>query len=307
VSTPPFLDLPACARRADLPTPRGPLAAYIAAPAEGAAHRGTVLLVPGFTGSKEDFVAVLDPLTTHGWAVVAIDQRGQYESAGPDEESAYTLPRLAADLLDVAELLEPPVHVIGHSFGGLVAREAVLASGGAPFASLTLLCSGPAEIPPQHHESLGVLVAALPHVPLSVVYDVKESQDREAGIPEPAPEVAAFLRERFTSTNPYQLRTAAATLMSTPDRTDELAALAREGFRVAVVYGPDDDAWSHDDQHRVAEAVGARAIVVPDSAHSPAAENPQGTADLLDELLTSWSDADLSAARDGRGATSGQS
>jgi pimeloyl-ACP methyl ester carboxylesterase len=286
VSTPPFLDLPHSARRLELPTSRGPLTGWRIDPERGADHRGTVLLVPGFTGSKEDFVAVLEPLAHHGWAVVTYDQRGQYESAGPDDEAAYTLTSLAQDLLEVVQGLDEPVHLVGHSFGGLVSREAVLASGGGPFHSLTLLCSGPSGLPPQHHDGLGALHAALPHVPLSVIFDVRESQDREAGIPAPPPDVAEFLRQRFVANNPYQLRAAAGILLDTPDRTDELAALARDGhLKVAVVYGPDDDAWSTDEQERVAAAVGARVVVVPDTGHSPAAEAPHETAAALDALL----------------------
>lgn len=291
MSTPPFLDLPPNARRVTLTTSRGPLAGWRIEPEEGTEHRGTVVLVPGFTGSKEDFVAVLEPLAHHGWAVVTFDQRGQHESAGPDDEAAYSLASLARDLLEVVDGIGEPVHLVGHSFGGLVSREAVLTSGGAPFRSLTLLCSGPSQLPPQHHEGLGALHAALPHVPLSVIFDVRESQDREAGVPAPPPEVAAFLRERFLATNPYQLRAAAGILLGTPDRTDELAALARDGhLQVAVVYGPDDDAWSTDEQERVASAVGARVVVVPDTGHSPAAEAPRATADALDALLTELSD-----------------
>ncbi len=291
VSTPPFLDLPPGAGRVALPTSRGPLTGWLIEPDAGTARRGTVVLVPGFTGSKEDFVAVLEPLAHHGWAVCTYDQRGQYESPGPDDESAYSLASLAQDVLEVVAGLDGPVHLVGHSFGGLVAREAVLTSGGGPFRSLTLLCSGPSQLPPQHHDGLGALHAALPHVPLSVVSDVRESQDREAGIPAPPPEVAEFLRTRFVANNPYQLRAAAGILLDTPDRTDELAALARDGhLQVAVVYGPDDDAWDTADQERVAAVVGARVVVVPDTGHSPAAEAPHATADALDALLTELSE-----------------
>ena len=47
--------------------------------------RGTVLMVAGYTGSKEDFAPLLAPLAEAGYRVVALDQRGQYESPGPDD------------------------------------------------------------------------------------------------------------------------------------------------------------------------------------------------------------------------------
>ena len=44
------------------------------------------MLIPGFTGSKEDFLPILEPLAAAGRTVYAVDQRGQYQSphaAGP--------------------------------------------------------------------------------------------------------------------------------------------------------------------------------------------------------------------------------
>src|SRR4029079_19238024 len=107
------------------------------------------------------------------------------------------------------------------SFGGLVAREAVLTCGGAGIASLTLLCSGPGTLPQRHHDGMGALHSALPHVPLEIVYDVKEAADREGGWVPPSEEVSAFMRRRFTANNPYGLRSKTGILLDTPDRTDE--------------------------------------------------------------------------------------
>jgi pimeloyl-ACP methyl ester carboxylesterase len=284
VSTPPFLDLPPGVRRVTLPAATGGLQALRADPIGERA--GTVLLVPGFTGSKEDFIAVLAPLAARGWTALAYDQRGQFESHGPDDESAYSLAALATDLLDVLTALEPePVHVVGHSFGGLVAREAALASSGHRFASLTLLCSGPASLPSNHHDGLGALRAALPHVPLEVVYDVKESQDLEGGWRPPSEEIAAFMRRRFVANNAWALRALAGILLDTADRTDELAALALDGLPVAVAYGPGDDVWPLAQQDAVAAALGVTAVAVPGSGHSPAADAPEATTTVLDTLL----------------------
>ena len=60
----------------------------------GEAARGTALLVAGYTGSKEDFAPLLAPLAEAGYRVVALDQRGQYESPGPDDPGAYSVTEL---------------------------------------------------------------------------------------------------------------------------------------------------------------------------------------------------------------------
>lgn len=70
----------------------------------GAAVKGTVLLVPGFTGSKEDFIALHEPLAEAGYRSVAVDGRGQHESPGAEEDEApYAQAELAKDLLAQAE------------------------------------------------------------------------------------------------------------------------------------------------------------------------------------------------------------
>ena len=73
----------------------GTIAALEALPPDGPVGP-PVVLVPGYTGTKEDFAAVLPPLAAAGRHLVAIDQRGQFESAGPDSPDAYTVDALAA-------------------------------------------------------------------------------------------------------------------------------------------------------------------------------------------------------------------
>src|SRR5690242_9045155 len=136
MSRPPSFTPPAGVRAYRLRTARGEFAALDAAPQ--ARLKGTVLLLPGFTGSKEDFIALHEPLAARGYRTVAVDGRGQYESDGPEHnESAYAQAELAKDVLAQAAAVGTPVHMVGHSLGGLVARAAVLLDP-TPFASLTL-------------------------------------------------------------------------------------------------------------------------------------------------------------------------
>ena len=62
MSTPTSLELPDGVRRTTIRTARGAFAALEAAPASGVCERDAALLVPGYTGSKEDFLAILDLL-----------------------------------------------------------------------------------------------------------------------------------------------------------------------------------------------------------------------------------------------------
>ena len=129
-----------------LDVPVGRLTALVAAP--DGPPRGAALLVPGFTGSKEDFLPILRPLADAGWLVVAYSRRGQPSSVMLGGREDYTLDKEGRDVLDVAALLRDRVgpglalHLLGHSYGGLVTRAAVLADA-RPFASYTMFCSGP--------------------------------------------------------------------------------------------------------------------------------------------------------------------
>jgi pimeloyl-ACP methyl ester carboxylesterase len=92
-------------RRTTVRTPRGRFAAFEAMPATGVCERDPALLVPGFTGSKEDFLPILRQLGAAGRRVVAIDMRGQYETPGTGDRDAYSLPELGAVLQAVLEPL----------------------------------------------------------------------------------------------------------------------------------------------------------------------------------------------------------
>ena len=252
------------------------LAALTAGPASGP----PVLLVPGYTGSKEDFAPILEPLAEAGLRTVAIDLPGQYESPGPDDPSAYLPERLAEAVVAVAGELGPDVRLIGHSFGGLVARAAVIASP-TSFTSLVLLSSGPAALGGLRRQRIEQLEPVLAASGLPGVYAVMQA----AAAAEPGwvePPNGEFLRARFLAGSPTMLQGMGQALRNEPDRVAELAATE---VPVLVVHGEDDDAWPPAVQHDMAQRLDAQYAVVPDAAHSAAVENPDG---LLAALLAFW-------------------
>lgn len=274
MSKPPTLDLPPGARAYQLRTTRGEFAVHDA----GEPTRGTALLVPGFTGSKEDFVTLLQPLAEAGFRVVAVDGRGQHESAGPDDEAAYTQPELAADVLAQSAALGGDVHLLGHSFGGLVCRAAVLT---APTAcrTLTLMSSGPAAVAPGQQERLKLLLGALPVMDMAAIWQAMRDLDPPEAADSRTPQaVRDFLQRRWLATQPRQLTSSAEQLLTEPDRVDELAALS---LPFHVLSGERDYAWPTPLMDDMAVRLGARRSVIADAEHSPAVENPPATARAL--------------------------
>lgn len=296
MSTPPFVDLPPHTAAVQLPTAGGPLAALRATPPDGVSRHGTAVLVPGYTGSKEDFIAVMAPLAQTGYEVIALDQRGQNESAGPDDPDAYTLPQLAADLADVVAGLsdtagtEPGseeteagtaslrIHLVGHSFGGLVAREYALAHP-ERIRTLVLLDSGPAAIPGRSAEQAKLLSAAAGFLTSAEIWAEMQKMAAAEGAPQhPDPGVRTFLQRRFENNDTAMLAGMGSSILSATDRVAELAAA---GFRLLVAAGVGDDAWPVELQKDMATRLGTDLVLIEDAAHSPAAENPEATARLL--------------------------
>ncbi|MCL2532981.1 MAG: alpha/beta hydrolase, partial [Nocardiaceae bacterium] len=67
---------------------RGELSYLEATPDAGAEVEGTVVMVPGFTGSREDFLPMAPFVTAAGYRLISYSQLGQYDSDGPDGPDA---------------------------------------------------------------------------------------------------------------------------------------------------------------------------------------------------------------------------
>ncbi|WP_051181689.1 alpha/beta fold hydrolase [Nocardia vinacea] len=257
----------------------GTLAAWESVPPPDVEMRGTVLLVPGFTGSKEDFEAMQPILSAAGFRCVAYDQRGQWQSDGPDEASGYTMADFADDLLLVADQIsdDTPIHLVGHSFGGYVARAA-LAAHPDGFRSLTLLASGPSSTsdinfaPPQ-------LVAQLIESGGQQALWEQMSQAVAALVP---PAKLEFLRNRIFTTKKANL---IGIMRAMEGPTECTAALRATGLPILIAYGNSGDLWPPSVHERYAEELGACTAVYDGVGHLPNEERP---ARVCADLITFW-------------------
>ena len=267
MSTPKSLVLPPGVHAVTIETSRGEFAAHTVL-TDGAV--GHILLIPGWTGSKEDFTAFLPLLAAAGYDATAYDQRGQYQTAGsPDDD--YTPEGFAADAMAVRGMASDSArsHVLGHSFGGLVAQQAAVLHPES-IASLSLLCTGPGALGDSPARPLSPLVQAIGVMTLA---EIRANLPTDPTLP---PDIAEFLDTRFTSNAEASLKAITQLLIDAPDIID---AVAGTGLPFWVGRGADDDAWPHDTQAAMAKRLDTEVHVIAGAAHSPAVENPQGLAD----------------------------
>lgn len=293
MSTPTSLDLPEGTRRVTVETARGTFAALEALPGAGAGELGTALLVPGYTGSKEDFIPMLGRLAAAGRRVLAVDMRGQYQTPGPDDPDAYHPRQLGSDIAALAAATGT-AHLLGHSFGGLVVREAVLQGGYRP-TSLTLMSSGPSALPGPRAEELRSMLSFLDGAApqdlkgriAEIWHRVLEPQAIADGVPGP---IIVFLEERMLANNPTGLAAMAGNLLAAVDKTEDLAARTIPTF---VLYGEDDNAWPAAAQEDMSARLDAQRACIPGAAHNPNVEAPAATAHAL---TTFWNTVEAGGA-----------
>lgn len=248
-------------------------------------YRGTALLLPGYTSSLETFSMLLGPLADRGYRVATYSHRGQPHSEGPDDYSGYSLANFADDVHGVVDALElgEHVHLLGHSFGGVVAVDAVLKNP-ARFASLTMWNSGPSALDPEYMKAWREGF----NQDGTRFFWVAECEERgldpeidQSGELNP---VLAYYHRRLFDTNPAHLDAGIDILIN---QTDRVAEIAVTGIPVLVSHGANDDAWPHSEQQRMAYETKGEYWVLANAGHSAQADRSWASAQLL---ATFWDD-----------------
>ncbi len=237
--------------------------------------RPRVVLAPGVTGSKEDFVLIMPAIAEAGYFVQALDLAGQLESgaAGPRDGGRYTYTLFVDDLVAFLESGSTPVHLLGYSFAGTVA-ELIAVRRPDLVRSLALLAT-----PPDtgngfaHMKRLGWL-SRIAGPRLGAFFMV-------SGIKLNATKVdasrLAFVRSRFARTNRRSVDDIIDLMLHTPDVEAELRALE---IPKLVVVGA-HDLWPWERAAAQAQRIGA-GFARYDTGHSPSETAPhQLTRDLL--------------------------
>jgi pimeloyl-ACP methyl ester carboxylesterase len=230
-----------------------------------------VILVPGVTGSKEDFILMMPLLVSAGFHVFAYDMAGQYESnaAGPENLPPpgrhYDHALFVEDLVALLESADGRSHVLGYSFAGTVAQLA-LASRPELFRSLTLLSA-----PPQAGQGFRGMkrvgrISGIAPARIGAAFMILGLQLNVVRVP---PMRADFVRLRLRQTRRASVRDIIRLMKRAPDLDGMLAASTVPKL-VAV---GEHDLWPTDLHRRFAATIGAEFATYP-TGHSPCETSP---------------------------------
>ncbi|GAB3633795.1 alpha/beta hydrolase [Microbacterium shaanxiense] len=232
-----------------------------------------VVLVPGATGSKEDFALMLPILAHAGYFVQSFDLAGQYQSHTAGADSTYTYQLFVDDLIAFLES-GGPAHLLGYSFAGTIAQLAAVHRPDL-LRSLALLTTPP---------GVGNVFTSMrwlgPLAPITnarraaalMIWGIMTNKNR---VP---PRRLAFVRSRFALTSRRSVEEIVGLMMVSPDLRSRLRNLPLP----KLVAAGSRDLWPLSAHERFAQDIGAE-LRTYTTGHSPSETTPhQLSADLLD-------------------------
>lgn len=231
-----------------------------------------VLLAPGVSGSKEDFVLVAPILAAAGYYVQSYDLAGQYESHRAGEGRRYTYDLFRDDMIALIEAAGP-AHVLGYSFAATVAQQ-VTVERPELVRSLTLLAPPPEPgngfrhvrgLGPFTWMTTGKVGAAL------MTWGIVTNKNH---VP---PKRLEFVRARFELTSRRSMEDIIVLMKHAPDLRSRLAAV---DIPKLIAVGS-HDLWPTELHADFAHRIGAE-LVVYKTGHSPCETTPNALArDML--------------------------
>jgi len=258
------------------------------APEERGAAAPPLVLLHGLTGHRADFLPVLPRLARRlpGLRILAPDLRGHGDSTHTGDPASFSFERLVDDLVRLLDgLAIPRCHLLGHSFGGMVALRFALAH---PDRLASLLLASTAPFAPEAYgaelfEKSGDLARDRG---MAFLQALIERRARATAPTRPSERQTArwaerywpHHRHRYRSMEPlaYQ-RLGLAMVRQTPvvDRLGELA------LPVGVLVGLDDEEFLAGCTRLGADVPGARLVEIPDAGHHPHREAPEAWLDAV--------------------------
>lgn len=265
----------------------------------GDASSGTPLLVlHGGPGVPHDYLRPLERLAKPGRAIVFYDQTGCGRSSRPDTDDLWTLDLFADELASLRrELGLHRVHLLGHSWGGILALEHTLR---APDGLASVILADTTASMPLHAAEVSGLRRALPEK----AQEILALHEAAGTTHEPAYEEAALafyarhicrldpwpdaLLQAFGALNPrvYAAMWGSEVRITGNLRSWDVADRLREIQAPTLVLGGRHDAMTPNEQALLHERIpGSERVVFEASSHLPIYEEPEAFFAALEHFL----------------------
>lgn len=247
-----------------------------------------LVLLHGLTGHRTDFLPLLPRLARRlpGTRIVAPDLRGHGDSTHSGDPASFGFERLVEDLARLLDGLGAPrCHLLGHSFGGMVALRFALAHPDR-LASLLLASTAPSA-PQSYTESLFEKSGAIAlERGMAFLQALIERRARSTAPTRPSDRQTArwaerywpHHRHRYRSMEPLAYRTLGLEMVRQTPVVDRLGELA---MPVLVLVGLDDEDFLAGCARLGADVPGARLVEIPDAGHHPHREAPEAWLDAV--------------------------
>jgi pimeloyl-ACP methyl ester carboxylesterase len=240
-----------------------------------------LVLVHGFTGSRDDFGEQLGALGSVGRTIL-LDQRGHGESTNTGDPDTYTFDQLVEDLAVFLDELEiDRCDLLGHSMGGMVVLRFVLAHP-ERVASLLLMdtsARAPDGFPRAPVAAAGTIARAEGMANLATLLRARAADDprRPAAAKRLEAEMGAERfwerhHRRLTAMDPEAFATLGVLLVDQTPVTERLAEIT---CPTLVIVGEQDAPFRKPAEEFVERIPNSTCCVIPDAAHSPQLENPE--------------------------------
>ena len=272
----------------------GDVAVYV----YGAGHGETIFAINGGPGVGSAYLRrALIPLAGRGFRVVIHDQLGTGASDRPDDPGLWTLARYVRELEAVRRALRlGPVHLLGHSWGGMLGIEYLLTH---PEAVRSAVLSNTSADIPAHIAEVRRLLSAFGGETLAMV----DRHEREGSIANPEYQAISTLfstrhsshrrRERHDETVRDLNRQIQEALWGPAEfsasgelaRWTRLAELRRIAVPCLVLVGAFDYATPRSAALIHAALPDSRMVVFADSGHAAYLDEPEGYYGEIERFL----------------------
>ncbi|HVV75727.1 MAG TPA: alpha/beta hydrolase [Mycobacteriales bacterium] len=230
-----------------------------------------LVLVHGYIGSHVDWDLVA-PALASSRRVITYDHRGHGDSTNAGNAAAYTFDKLVDDLESVVDALGPgPVHLLGHSMGGVVSMRYALRHPDA-LASLVLMDTAAEPMGGLPSEAIDGLVAVGRTSGMAAAAEIMVAFAAELG--DRALDDAAKARAlaKFSLLDVEAVGAFGAELGCYPSMLGALAALE---LPTTVIVGENDTGLRGAADSLAATIPGAVLVVIPGAGHSPQEDAPE--------------------------------